>query len=181
MITMDDLMAAMPHIAAAPKDQGVIDSLCLRPGYGERSFPQSISMTRASGIPGERWATAPWMKLEDGSPDPRIQISILGTRVCDLVWRDRENAPHPGDPVIADMDFSEANMPTGTLLGLGTAVVRVSDVFNEACVKWKTRYGKDAKDWVVASDHPALRLRGVLCEVVQDGTVTLPDQVVKLA
>lgn len=179
-VTMAELMAALPHVLAAPKDHAPITSLCLRPGYGERAFPATIPLTRAEGTPGERWATAPWLRLPDGSPDPRIQVSILPQRVCDLVWRDRENTPHPGDTMLADLDMSQANLPTGTLLAAGSVVLRVSDVFNDACVKWKVRYGTDAKDWVTAPGHPALRLRGVLCEVVRDGTLTLGDILHKL-
>ena len=165
-----------PEILAAPKDDGVIHSLCLRPERGERRFPARIAMTRADGIPGERWATAPWMVLADGSPDPRIQVSILPLRVMDLVWRDREGTPHPGDPIVADMDLSLANLPTGSLIGAGSAILRVSDVFNEACAKWKLRYGADARAFIDAPGHPDLRLRGVLCAVEQDGEVTLSDR-----
>ncbi len=179
-LTEADLAAALPHVLAAPKTEGVIDSLCFRPGFNQRSFPDRLTLTVAEGVPGERWLTHPWLKLEDGRPDPRIQVSILPTRVCDLVWRDREATPHPGDTIVADMDMSEANMPAGTLLRAGTAVLRVSDVFNDGCVKWKARYGAAAKAWIVAPGHPELRLRGVLCEIVEDGVVTLQDRVLRL-
>lgn len=175
-VTMAELMAALPHIAAAPKTDAPIHSLCLRPGYGERHFPERITMTRAQGIPGERWMTAPWLKLEDGSPDPRIQVSILPQRVMDLVWRDREGTPHPGDPIVADLDCSLENLPVGTLIRAGTAVLRVSDRFNEACVKWKVRYGTDARAFIDAPGHPELRLRGVLCSVEEDGAVARTDR-----
>jgi hypothetical protein len=175
-VTMATLMAALPHILAAPKDNAPIHSLCLRPGYGERHHPTHLRLTRAEGIPGERWATAPWLRLPDGSPDPRIQISILPVRVMDMVWRDRDAAPHPGDPITADLDCSVANLPPGTLLRCGTAVLRVSDLFNAACAKWKVRYGADARAFIDAPGHPDLRLRGILCAVEQDGEVTLDDR-----
>lgn len=173
-----ELMAALPHVLAAPKDTGVIASLCFRPGYNLRQFPDRLRLTRAEGVPGERWLTAPWLRQADGSPDPRIQVSILPARVCDLVWRDREGTPHPGDTIVADMDMTEANLPAGTLVQAGTAVLRVSAVFNDGCVKWKARYGAAAKDWIIA--HPALRLRGVLCAVERDGEVHLGDVLRKL-
>ncbi|MEF3048329.1 MOSC domain-containing protein [Pseudotabrizicola sp. L79] len=179
-VTMAELMAALPQVLAAPKTDARIDGLCFRPAFNQRQFPDSLTLTRDQGVPGERWLTAPWMKLPDGSPDPRIQVSILPLRVMDLVWRDREGQPHPGDTIVADLDMSEANLPAGTLLQAGTAVVRVSDAFNDACVKWKVRYGKDAKDWVKAPGHPPLRLRGVLCSVEQDGIVRLGDRLRKL-
>ena len=175
-ISMAELMAALPDILAAPKTDAPIASLCLRPARGERAFPGRIVMTRAGGIPGERWATEPWLRLPDGSPDPRIQVSILPVRVMDLVWRDRVGTPHPGDPIVADLDCGLANLPVGTLVQAGTAVLRVSDEFNMACAKWKVRYGADARAFIDAPGHPELRLRGVLCSVEQDGEVTLSDR-----
>ena len=175
-VTTAELLAALPDILAAPKTDAPIQSLCLRPDRGERTFPDRITMTRAGGIPGERWVTTPWMVLEDGSPDPRIQVSILPQRVMDLVWRDRVGTPHPGDPIVADLDCSLANLPTGSLIKAGSAVLRVSDVFNEACAKWKMRYGADARAFIDAPGHPELRLRGVLCSVEVDGEVGLTDR-----
>jgi len=175
VISRADLDAALPHVLDAPKDAAPVAQLCFRPDYGLRTFPERLVLTRAGGIPGERWAKAPWMRLADGAPDPRIQVSILPARIRDLVCGDRL---HPGDPVIADIDVTHANMPVGTLLQLGTAVVRVSDAFNDACVKWKVRYGVEAKEWVVA--HPELRLRGILCSIEQDGEVRLGDVIRKI-
>ncbi len=178
-VTMTELQAALPTVLDAPKDNVPVLQLCLRPDYGRRDFVDKIQLTREFGMPGERWNTAPWLKLPDGRADPRIQVSILGTRVMDLVWRDRENTAHPGDPIVADMDFSHENMPVGTLLNIGSAQVRVSDQFNNACVKWKVRYGKDAKDWIVLPENIPYRLRGVLCEVVKDGWVKTGDLIQK--
>ena len=175
-ITTEALYAALPFILDAPKTDAPIHSLCLRPGYGLRQFPAKITMTRAEAIPGERWLTAPWLKLPDGSPDPRIQISILPSRILDLVWRDRENTPHPGDPIVADLDCSRTNLPAGSLIQAGTAILKVSDHFNQSCAKWKARYGADARAFIDAPGHPDLRLRGMLCSVEQDGEVTLTDR-----
>ena len=178
--TAADLARALPHVLAAPKDNARADSLCFRPGFNQRTFPDRLTLTRAEGIPGERWMTAPWLKLPDGSPDPRIQVSILPRRVMDAVWLDRKNTLHPGDTIICDLDTSEANLPAGTLLQVGTAVLRVSDVFNDGCVKWKVRYGQAAKDWITAPGHPGLRLRGILCAIEQDGEVALGDPIRRL-
>ena len=175
-ITTAELMTALPHIMAAPQTDAPIASLCERPARNQRRFPDRLTLTRAAGIPGERWLTEPWLMLPDGSPDPRIQISILPTRILDLVWRDRQTTPHPGDPIVADLDCSTTNLPAGTLIQAGTAVLRVSDVFNEGCVKWKARYGADARAFIEAPGHPALRLRGILCAVERDGEVTLADR-----
>ncbi|MEI4485159.1 hypothetical protein V8J36_03080 [Frigidibacter sp. MR17.14] len=184
--TAAELDAALPHILAAPKDAAVVEQLCFRPGFNKRTFPEALEFTPDRGVTTsagetERWLAAPWMKLEDGSPDLRIQVSILPRRVMDAVWRDRAGTPHPGDTIIADLDTSEANLPVGSLLEVGAALLRVTDVFNDGCVKWKVRYGQPAKDWITAPGHPALRLRGILCEIVEGGTVRTGDAIRKRA
>lgn len=175
-----DLMAALPHVLAAPRDAGPVTMLCLRPGVGLRTFPQMLRLTRDEGIPGDRWRDRPWLRLPDGRPDPAIQVAILPARVLDLVWRDRAGTPHPGDPVVADLDMTEANLPEGALLRAGTAVLRVSGVWNDGCVKWKARYGAAAKAWITAPGHRELRLRGVLCSVEQDGELRVGDLLRKM-
>lgn len=174
-VTRAELDAALPHVMAAPKDRAAIEMLCLRPSFNERRFVDEIQLTQDQGIPGERWLEMPWLRTENDAPHPGIQVCILPKRVLDLVWRDRENTAHPGDTFIADMDMSLQNLPTGTILQAGSAQLKVSDVFNDGCVKWKVRYGKDAKDWITANGHPELRLRGILCSVHKNGTIRNGD------
>ncbi|WP_211341121.1 hypothetical protein [Paracoccus methylarcula] len=171
-----DLMAAMPHICSAPRDDAPIRYLCQRPDFGQRVFVDRLHLTVDQGIPGERWLRHPWLRLPDGRPDPAIQVSILPSRVCDLVWQPGDAAPHPGDPIVADLDTSLDNLPPGSLIEAGSAVLQVSAVFNTACVKWRSRYGEDAYRWINMEDHPRLRLRGILCAVVRDGVVTMADR-----
>lgn len=174
-VTSDELMAALPGVLSAPKTGSAVELLCLRPDFGQRRFVEDMKLTREHGIPGERWGTHPWLKLPDGTGHPGIQVSILPRRVIDLVWRDRDTVVHPGDTFVCDMDMTEANLPAGQLLAVGTAVLRVSDVWNDGCAKWKVRHGEAAFDWVRA--HPQLRLRGVLCSIETDGIIRLGDAV----
>lgn len=172
--------AALTHILDAPKVSAPIDMLCFRPDYGVRSFPDRIQVSVARGIEGERWLRDPWLKLPDGRPDPRIQISVLPKRVADLCWRNRDVSPHPGDTLIADLDMTSANMPVGTRLQVGSAVIEVSDVFNNGCAKWYAQYGADSVKWINHRPHRPLRLRGILCRVVVDGEIRKSDLIEKL-
>lgn len=174
------LSASLEAVLSAPRDHGPIRLLCARPKPNQRTFPDRLTLTRAVGVVGDFEASRPWLKLPDGSPDPRNQVSIMSARVLDLLWRDRDPRFHPGDNIAADLDLSEANLPTGTLLQVGTAVLRVSDEPNDGCVKWKVRFGKHAYAWVRAREQAAYRLRGLYCSVEQDGEVALGDRVIKL-
>ena len=179
-VSTEELELAFPYIQAAPKDFGPIETLCFRLDFGERVYPKKLVLSMENGVEGDRWKAKPWLKLEDGSADPRIQVCILGKRMLDTVWKDRENTAYPGDTIIADMDFSEENLPEDTLIKAGTAVLRVSDIFNEGCVKWKVRYGVDSVRWINREEKKPLRLRGILCEIVKDGEITLKDRLEKL-
>lgn len=174
--TAEQLNAALPHIRAAPRDDAPIEMLCFRPARNQRRMVPDLTLTADRGIPGERWLKAPWLTLPDGRPDPRIQVSILPKRVMDAVWLDRAGTVHPGDPIVADIETSYDSLPVGTRLRAGNAVLEVSDAFNDGCVKWKVRYGAAAKDWLVTPENRPLRLRGLLCRIVQDGMVRLGDR-----
>lgn len=174
-VTAAELAAALPAILAAPRDAGVVRMLCARPRPNARIFPDRLTLTRAAGVAGDFEMRRPWLTLPDGSPDPRIQVSIMPWQVLQLVWRDCDRVAHPGDNIAVDMNLTAENLPEGTLLAIGTAMLRVTDVPNDGCAKWKVRCGRAAHDWVASPDHLPLRLRGLYCRVEQDGEVRLGD------
>lgn len=176
-VTAEELAAALPHVLAAPREEGLVTLLCARAKPNARTFPDHLALTRAHGVAGDFEMSRPWLVLPDGSPDPRNQVSIMPSRVLDLVWRERDRIAHPGDNIAVDMDLSEANLPVGTLLAVGTAILRVSDEPNDGCAKWKVRCGRAAFDWVAARTHRPLRLRGLFCSIEQDGEVRLGDRI----
>ncbi len=172
-VSAAELAAALPFVLAAPRESGMVRLLCARPKPNARSFPDTL--TRAAGVTGDSEMSRPWLKLPDGSPDPRVQVSIMPWQVLNLVWRDRDRIAHPGDNIAVDMNLSAENLPEGTRLGLGTAVLRISDVPNDGCAKWKVRCGRAAYDWIASPAHLPLRLRGLYCQIEQDGEVRLGD------
>ncbi|MCP5085460.1 MAG: hypothetical protein GY952_01445 [Rhodobacteraceae bacterium] len=178
-VTTAELDAALPDILAAP-EHGQVEILCRRPDFSQREFCDSLKVTVARGIENERWLKHPWLTLPDGSPDPRIQISVLSKRVLDMCWRDRDNVLYPGDTIITDMDLGEENLPVGQQLQVGSAVLEVSDKFNNACAKWKKRHGRESYDWINRPEYRQHRLRGVLCKIAQDGAIRKGDQLLKI-
>jgi len=174
------LAAALPDVLNAPKTRTTVHMLCIRPGYNQRVFPDSISTTRQHGVQGDGETRQPWLMDAAGQPDPRIQVSILPLRVLDLIWRDRTAMIHPGDTIITDLNTSTDSLPPGSLLQVGSAVLRVSDLWNNGCAKWKLRYGPAAHHWVHDAAHEQHRLRGILCSIVQDGEVAVGGTISRL-
>jgi hypothetical protein len=174
-VTAAELDAALPAVLAAPRDAGAVRLLCTRPDTNARSFPDMLTLSRGVGAKGDGHEARPWLTLPDGRPDPRIEVSLIPWRVLDLVWRDRDRVAHPGDNIAVDMSLSETDLPVGSLLAVGTAILRVSDVPNDGCAKWKVRCGRAAYDWIVTPSGLRQRLRGLYCSVEQDGEVRLGD------
>lgn len=180
VVTAEELDQALPHVMAAPRMDGSVTLLLYRRKYNDRVFTQHLRLSRSHGVEGDFEMSIPWLKLDDGSPDKRIQVSILPLRVLDLCWRNREITVHPGDQIVADFNMSLENLPAGSLLRVGTAVLRVSDLWNDGCAKWRVRCGRPAYDWVRSREHEALRLRGIFCSVEEDGEVNVGDRMIKL-
>jgi hypothetical protein len=178
--TAEELHAALPGVLAAPRDAGEVRLLCLRPKPNARSFPRSLTLSRTGWVEGDFERSRPWMRLADGAPDPRIQVAMMSWRVLGLVWRERDRVVFPGDNIVVDMNLTEENLPAGTRLAAGSAVLRVSDVANDGCVKWRVRCGDAASDWTTAPARAPLRLRGLFCSIERDGVVTVGDTICKL-
>lgn len=178
-VTRLTLDQKMDWILSSPKDTGAIETLCVRPNEGERDFVQSMQLNVEEGVVGDRWIRKTWMHLEDGSPDPRLQVCMLSSRVLEVVRTDPA-MKHPGDNIVTDLDLSEANLPIGQRLQIGSSVIEVSDVFNTACPKWLARYGAQSIVWINQPDHKPLRLRGVLAKVVVAGEVKITDTINKI-
>lgn len=182
MLSEQELDSKMAWIQQAPKDSASIKQLCLRPKSGERLFTERLELCPERGVVGDRWLHHTWIYLLDGSPDPRLQVSLLPTRIWELACKPFEDQGvlHPGDTFIADLDCSEKNLPTGQRLQVGSAVIEVSDIFNTACSKWRDRYGNKSIQWINRPHNRPLRLRGILCSIVTGGTVSLSDRIEKL-
>jgi hypothetical protein len=176
----ETLDAAIADILSAPKDGAVIEQLCFRPDFGERTYVNEIAVTAAGGVDGCRWSHTPWLKNDDGTGNPDIQVSILQKRVLDLVYEPGGEALHPGDTLMADMDLSEENLPIGTIIKAGTAQLRVGSHWNNACVKWKVRYGADALDWVREEENIEHRLRGEMSDKVTEGVIKKGGKLMKV-
>lgn len=179
-VTKQELGAALTSVLAAPTRETKVDLLCCRPSRNQRDFPAELSFSAKDGVEGDYGLSSPWLTLADGAADPRIHVSILPLRVLDLVWRDRETTTFSGDTIIADFNTSLENLPVGTKLRVGDAVIQVTDIWNRGCAKWKVRFGRDAYDWTSAPEHEALRLRGIYCQIVQDGVVHVGDSITRL-
>jgi MOSC domain-containing protein YiiM len=100
--------------------------------------------------------------------------------VSAVIAGERERWPLAGDQFYVDLDLSHANLPAGSRVQIGTAVIEFSEDPHTGCAKFSARYGVDALKFVNSPTGRELRLRGANCRVVLSGTVRPGDTIRKL-
>ena len=179
-LSPDELKAGLPEILASPKDEGILRAIVIRPASGERDDVETCEISLEYGVFGDHWAKGCWLSTEDGEPHPDVQICIMNARCIQLIAQERFNWPPAGDNLFIDMDLTPQNTPPGTRLGIGTAVIEITDTPHNGCASFIERYGRDACVFVNTGEGKRLRLRGIYGRVVQNGRVSVGDPVTKL-
>ena len=104
----------------------------------------------------------------------------MNARLAQLIASDRQRWALAGDQLYVDLDLSIENLPVGTRLSVGNAVIEVSDVPHTGCAKFSARFGTEALKFVNKSPGRELRLRGLNARVVEPGRVRVGDTISKL-
>ena len=177
-----ELQQGLPEVIASPADAGHLTAIFVRPAPSERRALASTTLTPEGGIDGDRWVNDSFCRLEDGSADPRSQVSIMNDRFLRQVAGDKEDMCLAGDNLIVDFDLSEANLPAGSQVSVGPeAIIEISDLKHTGCSKFAKRYGTDAKTFANNEQGTALHLRGRYARIVRGGTIRVGDKVNKHA
>ncbi len=179
-LTRDELHAGLPDVLTSPADNGSLEAIIVRPDKGERLDVQSVRISLAGGVEGDHWAKGCWMSTDDGDPHPDVQICMMNSRLISLIAGERENWPLAGDNLFIDLDIGPDNLAPGQRLAIGSAIIEITAVPHLGCAKFIARYGRDACVFVNTGEGKRQRLRGIYARVVQDGTVSVGDEVVKV-
>ena len=129
------------------------------------------------GLVGDRWRAG--ASMDGASLDTSTQLTLINVRLIALIEPDRERWPLAGDQLYVDLDLSAENLPSGTRLELGSAVIEVTDVPHTGCAKFAARFGSHATRLVNSREGRRLRLRGMNARVVEPGLVRLGDTIRK--
>ena len=179
-LEMPALEAGLDHIRGAPADVGRVELVVRRPAVGEREVLDEGRLDPAEGLVGDNWKARGSSGTPDGSADPDRQLNVIGARLSTLVAVDPERRALAGDQLHLDLDLSQDNLPPGTRLALGSAVIEITPPPHTGCAKFRGRYGADALRFVNSPAGRQLRLRGLCAKVVVAGTVRPGDEVRKL-
>jgi hypothetical protein len=180
-LTMQELEAALDHLREAPKDHGVVQLIVRRPRTDEREVLELAELDPVKGLIGDSWCFRPSSKTPDRSPHPEMQINIMNSRVTALVAQEMERWPLAGDQLYIDMDLSKENLPGGTQLEIGSAVLEVSPLPHTGCTKFVARFGVDAMKFVNSPVGKQLCLRGINARIVKGGVIRIGETARKIS
>jgi MOSC domain-containing protein YiiM len=158
----------------SPKERGTVTRLVLRTGPGLRATPPEIELAPGHGAVGDAWSRHPHSA-------PGNELALMNVHVLRAVCEgDESRMPLSGDNLHVDLDLGEANLPAGTRLGVGSAILLVSELPHRPCKHFVERFGATAAKRVARANRRGLRGRGVLCTIEQGGIVRLGDAIVVL-
>jgi len=178
--TADELTAALDEIRKSPAAAGTVELIVRRPAEDEREVLEECALDLTEGLVGDAWLARGSKAMPDGSANPDAQLTLMNARAADVITGSRDRWPLAGDQLFVDLDLSIDNLPAGTQLAVGQAVVEVTPEPHTGCAKFSARFGTEALKFVNKSPGRELRLRGVNARVVTPGTVRAGDTISKL-
>ena len=176
-----ELEAGLEHIRSSPADDGVLDLIVRRPAVDGRELLATGELSLDEGLVGDTWRLRGSSRTDDGGPHPDMQLNIINSRLSRLVGGDDDgHRALAGDQLHVDLDLSHGNLPAGTRLAIGDAIVEVTAQPHTGCAKFAARFGAEALRFVNIGEGKELRLRGLNARVVQPGTIRAGDRITKL-
>jgi MOSC domain-containing protein len=179
-LTTEEIAAGLNEITQSPKSEGTLRLIVRRPRIGEREILDEAELDTTVGLVGDTWPQRKSSRTADGSPHPDMQLNVMNARTIALLAQTRERWPLAGDQLFIDLDLSEHNLPAGTQLALGTAVIEVTSQPHTGCGKFVERFGADAMQFVNSPTGRSLRMRGLNAKVVRAGRIRAGDRVRKI-
>ena len=173
----DELEAGLPGILASPGNRGTVDMIVRRPDVGEREVLDAGELDVVEGLVGDNWRRRGSGQTDDGTAHPDMQLNLMNSRVIALVAQSEDRWALAGDQFFVDLDLARENLPAGTRLRMGSAVIEVSVVPHLGCKKFVARFGLEAMKFVNSRRGKRLCLRGINAKVVTAGRVVTGDKI----
>jgi len=179
-LSTEELEQGLDNILQSPKDEGRLELIVKRPDVDRREEVSAGRLDAERGLIGDNWFGRGNRHMPDGAADPERQLTIMNSRVVALVANGQDRRELAGDQLFLDMDLSGENLPPGTRLAIGDAVIEVTEPPHTGCKKFANRFGRDAVVFVNSGSGKKRNFRGINAKVVQSGDITVGDVAKKI-
>ena len=176
----EELQAGLDDIRRTPKHEGVLKLIVRRPQSEQREVLEHGELRSDVGLVGDNWKARGSRHMPDGSANPEAQITVMNARVIALLAREMDSWELAGDQLFIDLDLSAGNLPPGTRLAIGSAIIEVTKQPHTGCHKFTARFGPAATAFVNSPIGRELQLRGINTKIVQSGVIRVGDVVKKV-
>ena len=178
--TSEELDAGLDHIRESPADGGPLQMIVRRPEVDAREVIAEGTLDMDTGLVGDSWKDRGSTVTPTGGPNLAAQITIINSRLLALLAQSEERWPLAGDQLVIDIDMSEDNLPAGSRLSIGSAVIEISKEPHTGCSKFAARFGHEALRFISTPLGRQMRMRGINTRVVQSGTIRVGDVATKI-
>jgi len=178
-LTTAELEAGLDEIRRSPATDGTLELIVARPATNQREVLRTGQLDVAEGLLGDNWNARGSSKMPEGGGHPDMQITLTNSRAMALIAQDRDRWALAGDQLFVDLDLGVDNLPPGTRLAVGEALLEITPEPHTGCKKYVERFGLDAMRFVNSPAGSALHLRGIYARVIRGGTITVGDVIRK--
>jgi MOSC domain-containing protein YiiM len=168
-LALADLEHRLEALPRSPTERGTITLIVRKGPGGVRETPDRTVVTPEGGVPGDAWGRHP-------KRDPDAQLAVMQRDVADLIANGQPLTLF-GDNLFFDLDLSLDNLPPGSRVRVGQAILEVTPAPHNGCRKFRSRFGDAALRFVSRRDLRPRNLRGIYMRVVEAGEIGPGDPV----
>lgn len=168
-LTLADLERGLDRLTHPPGDVGRVVLTVRRGQNGLRQVLDQIGLSSGVGVGGDAWGRRP-------ESNPEMQIAVMQVDVAELIANGQPLTLF-GDNLFLELDLSAQNLPAGSRVQTGGAVLEVTPMPHNGCRKFQARFGEDALHFVSRKEQRHRNLRGIYMRVIEPGGVRPGDAV----
>ncbi|QQS43229.1 MAG: MOSC domain-containing protein [Acidobacteriota bacterium] len=179
-LSAEELVAGLELIRGSARHSGTLEMIVRRPFEDAREELEEGDLDLELGLVGDNWKTRGSSRTDDGFGHPDMQLNVMNSRAIALIAGTRDRWKLAGDQLYIDLDLSDENLPHGSRLSVGAAVIEITEIPHNGCRKFADRFGVEAVKFVNSAEGKRLHLRGVNAKVIVPGKIRVSDVVSKI-
>lgn len=168
-LTLAELERGLGALTRSPADRGQVALVVRRGEGGRREVLEAGRLAVEGGLVGDDWARWP-------DRNPQAELAVMQAEVAALIANGQPLTLF-GDNLFLDLDLSAENLPLGSRLRVGAALLEVTPKPHNGCKKFHARFGPEALRFSARADLRHRNLRGIYLQVIEAGDVRPGDPV----